>query len=51
MRCPQCGEEKTRVRVTNDHGDNVERIRYCKVCRTWFKTLEEESRRVDPIRL
>ena len=41
MRCPKCGADKTGVRVTNDLGDSVERIRQCKTCRAWFRTLEE----------
>ena len=41
MRCQKCGAEKTGVRVTNDLGDSVERIRQCKTCRAWFRTLEE----------
>lgn len=47
MRCPKCGADKTGVRVTNDLGDSVERIRQCKTCRAWFRTLEEEAKRVD----
>ena len=41
MKCPKCGEPKTKVRVTNDHGNSVERVRLCEKCRTWFRTTEE----------
>ena len=47
MQCPKCGAQKTRVRVTNDFGDSVERIRQCQACRAWFRTLEEEVKRSD----
>ena len=45
MKCPKCGVEKTRVRVTNDHGASVERLRQCEACRAYFMTNEEEAAR------
>jgi transcriptional regulator NrdR family protein len=50
MKCPKCGAEKTRVRVTNDHGASVERLRQCEICRTYFMTNEEEAAREPRIR-
>jgi transcriptional regulator NrdR family protein len=50
MKCPECGAEKTRVRVTNDHGESVERLRQCETCRAYFMTNEEEVVREPRIR-
>ena len=34
------GKEQSDLFNTNDLGDSVERIRQCKTCRAWFRTLE-----------
>jgi len=31
-----------RVCVTNDYGDSVERVRICRVCRSYYVTNEKE---------
>lgn len=41
MFCPHCGAKKTRVRVTYDYGDQIERLRKCPACGKYFRTYEE----------
>lgn len=42
MKCPRCKNPmaKTKVAVTLDYGLEVERKRFCPICREYFTTME-----------
>ncbi len=40
MKCPNCGDEKSRVLETRKEHDRDKRIRICSACSTKFTTLE-----------